>query len=292
MALQGFDNEYLFVNSEEVQQRFRKSPILRNLYITDIGYFPNARNHFVQREKGVPQWVMIFCTGGKGTAICDGHQYNLSRYSLIILPPNKRHIYFADHDQPWDIYWVHFRGSLARQYDCVNDNVRFFLKLPAEEINSFMRNFWLMIRAFLAGSSRRQAVYCSQLLGVLLSELSYNFNNYIASTTGDSYVNDAINYIYHHLDEPISINDIANELKISRSYLTRLFKESKSMGINQYVIKAKMQQASLYLQYTNLLLNQISRKVGYSDYYYFSKVFKKEIHCSPREFRQKYQGAI
>ncbi|WP_260346719.1 AraC family ligand binding domain-containing protein [Levilactobacillus parabrevis] len=103
--LQDFDNEYLFVLPKDVLQDYTFSPIIANLYVTDLGFFPNAQYHYVNRERGSAGWVIIFCTGGSGTVIVDDTTYHLHQYSLIIMPPGIKHTYYASKDDPWDIYW-------------------------------------------------------------------------------------------------------------------------------------------------------------------------------------------
>ncbi len=284
--LQDFDNEYLFVLPKDVLQDYIFSPIIANLYVTDLGFFPNAQYHYVNRERGSAGWVIIFCTGGSGTVIVDDTTYHLHQYSLIIMPPGIKHTYYASKDDPWDIYWLHFRGKLAEEYVNVSPKQAHFIDhLTNEQVNSTMRQFWQMIKSFIPGFSYDAVFYVSQVLGVLLATLAMDEAK--ASTQGSNYVDAAIHYIYQHIDEPIKLADVANALGISTSYLSRKFREVVNASVIAFITSIKMKRASHYLQYTNVPIQQVARRLGYTDSYYFSRVFKKEFGLSPQHFRNR-----
>ncbi|KRL98258.1 AraC family transcriptional regulator [Levilactobacillus hammesii] len=286
--LQDFDNEYLFVLPKDVLQDYIFSPIIANLYVTDLGFFPNAQYHYVNREQGSAGWIIIFCTGGAGTVKVGDATYHLHQYSLIIMPPGIKHTYYASQDDPWDIYWLHFRGQLADEYVNVSPNKAHFIEqLSSEQVNATMRQFWQMIKSFLPGFTYNSVFYVSQVLGVMLATLALGDTDQQTSTHGGSYVDAAIHYIYQHIDEPIKLADVADHLGISTSYLSRKFKEVVNSSVIAFITTIKMKRASHYLQYTNVPIQQVAQRLGYTDSYYFSRVFKKEFGLSPRHFRNK-----
>ena len=286
--LQDFDNEYLFVLPKDVLQDYIYSPIIANLYVTDLGFFPNAQYHYVNREQGSAGWIIIFCTGGTGTVHVDDRVYHLHQYSLIIMPPGIKHTYYASQDDPWDIYWLHFRGQLAEEYVNVSPNKAHFIDhLSNDQVNSTMRQFWQMIKSFLPGFSYASVFYVSQVLGVLLATLAMDDTDQQTSTHGGNYVDAAIHYIYQHIDEPIKLSDVANHLGISTSYLSRKFRTVVNASVIEFTTTIKMKRASHYLQYTNVPIQQVARRLGYTDSYYFSRVFKNEFGLSPRHFRNR-----
>ncbi|GAX08558.1 AraC family transcriptional regulator [Secundilactobacillus silagincola] len=283
--LEDFDNEYLFVLPPALLRSYASSPIFNNLYVTDLGFFPNADYHYVSRQNGTNTWIVIFCTNGSGTVVVDHTTYAMKQHSFIILPPNIRHKYFTAENDPWDIYWVHFRGNLATSYPCVYPKSVFYLEeLPISQIKSVMELFWFMIKTFQPGFSLNRELYASQLLGALLSGLSVNKSDV---TTGSTYVDMAIQYIYKNISNPIKLDDIAKTLGISISYLSRTFRKVTKVSVNQFITSAKIDRASHYLRFTNIPIQQIATRLGYTDSYYFSRVFKKEYHVSPREYRQQ-----
>lgn len=93
-------------------------------------------------------------------------------------------------------------------------------------------------------------------------------------------------YIEKHLEEDISVNLLCNELEISRTRLYEIFRNELKMGISEYVLIRKLHFAKKMLKTTELSVHEIARKVGFTDYNYFSKVYKKRYGKSPRYYRK------
>lgn len=101
---------------------------------------------------------------------------------------------------------------------------------------------------------------------------------------------DVANYIQHHLSEPISAEDIAKELYLSRPYLSRKFIEETGESLTDFILKEKTEEAKRLLRYSDKSLTAISNYLGFSSQSHFSRVFKKYIQRTPGEYREKYTG--
>lgn len=99
---------------------------------------------------------------------------------------------------------------------------------------------------------------------------------------------DVANYIQHHLSEPITAEDIAKELYLSRPYLSRKFIEETGESLTDFILKEKTEEAKRLLRYTDKSLTAISNYLGFSSQSHFSRVFKKYANCTPGEYREKY----
>ncbi len=99
---------------------------------------------------------------------------------------------------------------------------------------------------------------------------------------------DVANYIRHHLSEPITAEDIAKELYLSRPYLSRKFIEETGESLTNFILKEKTEEAKRLLRYSDKSLTAISDYLGFSSQSHFSKVFKKYANCAPGEYRAKY----
>ena len=102
----------------------------------------------------------------------------------------------------------------------------------------------------------------------------------------DNYVQTAVKYIQHHYYKDISVEDIAAHCSIHRSYLSRIFKASMDITLQEFLIKYRLDMACELLKTTNHSILAISNMVGYTNQFNFSRTFKKEKGVSPQNWRK------
>lgn len=99
-------------------------------------------------------------------------------------------------------------------------------------------------------------------------------------------VNKAIDYIVEHLDEEISIEDVAAYCHFSKYYFSRLFKAETGESIYAFIKRLKLEESAIRIKLEkNKLITDIGIDYGYSSSNY-SSAFKKHHNISPAEFRQ------
>ena len=109
--------------------------------------------------------------------------------------------------------------------------------------------------------------------------------NYLKENT--SIIDIVKQYINDHYNEEISRNDLAKIVYLNADYLARLFKKEEGISITDYVIKIRMKKVSELLMYSDLSINEIAMKTGYDNFSYFSRICKKMLGCSPKDYRKK-----
>ncbi|WP_187274148.1 response regulator [Paenibacillus sp. N3.4] len=92
-------------------------------------------------------------------------------------------------------------------------------------------------------------------------------------------------YISDHLSENISLVDIANYLFLNPSYFSRYFKQESGLNFTDYMHRYKMKMACKLLKEKQYSTEMIALKLGYMERTYFSKVFKKYVGVSPKDYR-------
>lgn len=98
---------------------------------------------------------------------------------------------------------------------------------------------------------------------------------------------EALLYIKQNYKEELSIEKVADEINISRKYLSSLFKKNINQSFSNYINTLRIEEAKKLLKYTDRTLFDIGVSVGYEDGSYFSKVFKKITGLSPKEYRKR-----
>ncbi|ODS24418.1 AraC family transcriptional regulator [Candidatus Endobugula sertula] len=99
-------------------------------------------------------------------------------------------------------------------------------------------------------------------------------------------------WLKNNINKPIQIVDIAKQFSISTRNLNRRFKEATGKPPSIYIQDERIQIAKDLLQSSNLAIGDIADKVGYSDVSYFSQLFKKRLHITPKEYRTTVRAKL
>ncbi len=96
-------------------------------------------------------------------------------------------------------------------------------------------------------------------------------------------------FVLEHIQETIYIEEIAEQVHLNAQYLMRLFKKETEMSILEFITLERVKIAKELLENTDFPVNKVADGVGYGNYSYFTKIFKRYTKMSPREYRQKYR---
>ena len=228
-----------------------------------------------------------YVLSGEGVLYQNGKEYPIGPKMGFLLMPSVTCKYTASETNPWEYRWVGFSGSKAwdiLQKCSINaDNPVFYY-----DKDDFFPS--MMERIYNASHTQ----YVSELLMVgylnlLLARLVLEFRDTSNQDMdiGHEYVNSAIRYIHSHYTGRCTIEEIADTLKLNRSYLYKLFIKYQKMSPNQYITQLRVSMAADLLTSGNATISEIANMVGYGDAYYFSRVFKSEKNLSPSEYREQ-----
>lgn len=124
----------------------------------------------------------------------------------------------------------------------------------------------------------------SLLLSCLIKQLKIQRKVLLKPTL----VNEIENYIRLNLDKKINLSDISEHTHYSISHCEMVFNKWTGLSITAYLIKKRIEKAKSLLTERTLTLNQVAESVGFSDYNFFSRTFKKETGISPLVYRNTY----
>lgn len=103
-------------------------------------------------------------------------------------------------------------------------------------------------------------------------------------------VADVQEYIRQHLNSKLSLNDVAAVFNFSPGYLSQLFTQNGETSFVEFVTETRISAAKDLMASTDLMIYEISERLGFESAFYFSKVFKKLEGVSPRAYLQKLRG--
>jgi len=121
-----------------------------------------------------------------------------------------------------------------------------------------------------------------------LKSTALQIKSTLQSEDGDSnwWLERAFLYMKKNLYSDISLDIIADEIKISPQHLSRIFKNKYAMTIGEYITDQRISYAKYLLCNSDLSIKDISSKIGYSDQNYFSRVFKKHTGKTPSNYKE------
>lgn len=278
----GFRDETYIIIPTESFADYMEHPLVRAAYLTDVGFFPRARDHYREREEGADQYILIYCTEGKGVVEVEGETYYLEKSDAFCIPRNKKHRYYADEAEPWSILWVHFKGENTKYFPLDERKIVHINSRHSD--NRMMVLFKLLFRVLDRNYTLGNFIYISQVLSLILSEVYYR-EKVDESTTQDRHVTMVIRYMYQNLRQNLTLEEISEEVQLSKSYLNAIFKAQTGRSPVEFFIHLKMQEACKLLKSTDLYIYEVSNELGYTDQYYFSRIFKKVVGVSPKDYK-------
>lgn len=248
--------------------------------IEAIGVTHPDKDYFVSRNRS-DYFVIEFIVAGKGTLSVNGKDYTLEAGDVYILPPESTHSYRADAEHPYQKLWCNFYSdTFAKIQADYRLNEKYVFHAP-ECKEDFLR----LVELATFGSRMNDNEWAN-VAGLLINVL-----NKIAAR---EYRPDSSNVIAARakemLDDAVfdnlTVEDLAKQLFISKTILTREFKFMYGMSPYHYYLNKKLSQAKLMLHNSNMSVKEISDKLCFADEHYFSGLFKRKVGVPPSEFRR------
>ncbi|MDM0458568.1 AraC family transcriptional regulator [Clostridium perfringens] len=231
--------------------------------------------------------VIHYVTKGYGTFKFNGKVYNLKKGDIFILLKGMQVEYVASINDPWEYYWIGFSGSNANEYlnrtsitnSCVA-NCKENSKIP-----QIILNMCEISKTY--NPSRSDDILLLKELYSLLYTLIEEFPKPFEYKDKElhTYIQDALNFINSNYMHSITVQEIADYVNLSRSYLYKMFIKNLGISPQRYLINLRMYKATLLLKGTKLPIGEVASSVGYSDSLLFSKTFSKHFSMSPLNYR-------
>lgn len=232
---------------------------------------PAVRDHY----------VIHYIIEGKGTYYVNGKEYPLRAGDGFLITPGQSTTYAADESDPWEYYWVGFRGVdvVRLLHLCGMDEEHpIFTYRKDDRVHRHLSDLYFASKQY---ESREYAMvgYLYLFFSCLIPLQSAK------NKPREVYLNRSIRYIQENTAYPITVEDIANQVGVERSYLYRIFMEELHCSVHDYVMHCKIERAKEMMSQNQFTLAEIACSLGFSDSSHFSKTFKKIVGESPSRYR-------
>lgn len=235
--------------------------------------------------------------------MCIGEEFfHIKQSDLILIPPNTSHYpRFIDYEKPYRrfVLWIsqEYLNDLmqvskdygylmqhvliTKQYVFHNDLINF---------NAIQSMIFGLIEEIKSDRFGREAEITLRLNSLLicLNRIVHDQNSDKSFKTEKALYLNLCDYINEHLEEDLSLDNLAREFYVSKYYIAHAFKNNIGISIHQYIMKKRLMVCKDAILGDEAISN-VFRRYGFNDYSSFYRAFKKEYGISPKEFKNKYE---
>jgi AraC-like DNA-binding protein len=241
------------------------------------------------------QFSLVVALRTAGMVQLDGHQVRLQAGEALLIMPGQVHSYLdiEDRDVHWLIYGFHLHDGEA--WDELRSTPVAVTSRMIDDLASMLTDHFID-----SGRGKRRTAHSERLVAM---RLRLTLEQMLAARTdsathidgtGDGervdatnpFVQRVVSHVRDHLADRLSIEAIARALHISPGHLRNEFHRLTGVGIGRYVRTARIRNACILLDTTDLPLTEVGRRSGYESIFSFSRAFKADKGIPPTAYRR------
>ncbi len=291
---EGFEGQEMFVIPRPILAEARRHPLVR-LFPTDIGGTQRRATTTGTASNGAPEDHLMMCMGRHGYVVVNDKKSHLRAGELLIIPAQLP-------GTPTGRLKMTSRGRFTGCISGVRTQAIMWIAFPhvAEPVvydqstrDEAVRLFHDCLETLEDGYALPTLIYAAQSAKHILSVLLFR-NAALPmkqSSIGHRLDCDAIiEYMRSRLHESVRLEEFARHAGLSVSYFSELFREQVHQSPLSYFTQLKIRAACRLLDLSGKSVKVVAMETGYSDPYYFSRVFKKVMGISPDKYRAIKKG--
>jgi len=268
-------------------KKLKLHPLTLGLYPISLG--KSQYSHYQIKQEKTKHHSLIYCHSGNGTLDYKGRIREVKRGDLVIISPDSDYNFqtIADNQNQKTkaIYWINFEGSLA-----IDFAMRLLMKMDdglahVGIISSVLADFDSILALGSRGYTATNVIHAVHVLQQTLSNLALQLRLSSFNSSSKFDIEAVESLMRNNLHQELSLETLAHYSQLSIFHFSKKFKELTDTSPIQHFINMKIQRACSQLDNSNETIKQIADNLGYSDPYYFSRLFKKVIGMSPKQYR-------
>lgn len=244
---------------------------------------------------------ILYLYSGEGRYEIDGVTYDVAAGNLLIINPGVTHANIVTNpDNPLTILALGLCD--VKFMDMAPNTITFETQTPVLQAGSELQNHIISIFFRILAEKEQQCLgkydmmrlYLGQILLHIIREYKNPAQTLVSKPSFTSHrknhvVQTIMDYMEGHYAEKISLDGIASNMYLSPIYISKIFKEKTGESPIQYLIKIRLRNAvRLMKEHPDYSIRQIAQEVGYDDAYHFSKIFKKHMAATPKDYRRQH----
>ncbi|MBC3796889.1 AraC family transcriptional regulator [Acetobacterium tundrae] len=235
---------------------------------------------------------LILVTGGKGIIINRGKRYPIKEGMLFYISPEVYHSIDSDPEEPIYFFSVHFSfvrvGMQNGKWMIENEGEMLTLN-AGQELKDYYRIknlFHKLVDSWDAKQAGYEFIAKTRLQQLLIA-IYQNGKKQNQNSTTSLKMDKVIQYMHQNISRRVTLNELAELVQLSSTYLSRTFKVTTGYSVIEYFNKIKIDKAKELISEGDKKIKEVAEILGFTDEFYFSRVFKRIEGISPIEFYGK-----
>lgn len=234
-------------------------------------------------------YLLVYTISGRCHLNYRGQSHTIGKGQAFLISCMDYSYYTWDGQQPWDMYWMRFNGSESNNY--VENMLKNHGSVFTLNENSIIPANIEKIGTLFLENDRLLDVKASCLIVEMLTELFIQSCSDMKGYGIPFVVDQAIKTMECSYHVPFKLESLCNNLAISKSHLSKLFKKHTNYSPYEYLLSCRLKQAKNLLSSTNLPIYEIAEKTGFESVSHFIKMFRQMEGTTPLKYRKNLTSA-
>ena len=279
----------------ETYHFLKNEPKKRQFDIYDLAKYQKLNSEHSEKPHSHSFYQIIWFKNDKGKHVIDFESYNIKEDRIFFIAKNQVHYFEKRSD--YNGYLIHFNESFLLSnetdinffltYSIFNNKQEPYFQIP-KKLEHKITTYFSQIEDEVANTNEfGNGTILSNLLKALLLviEREMRKNTEVNKKPDNSNYLKFRDLLENNFHKNWSVSEFAKELSISTKTLNSIVKSEIGTTVSKTISDRIILEAKRKLTHSNLYINQIGYDLGFNDPYYFIKFFKKQVNCSPAEFR-------
>jgi len=222
-----------------------------------------------------PCYLLHYVMSGQGVYKAPTKNYEVQAGQIFVILPNEVVAYEADGRYPWQYSWVCFESSL----DLSDIFSRYVITAPE------CAHIFNALRDCASVATDREWYICGKIYELLsLLEPQRTINE----SKAHRYVRMTLNFIDVYFQSPeLRVSKMAEFLNLDRAYFSKIFRKYTGKSPQQYLVDFRLDRAAEMIVSQGLSPGEVAQRVGYSDIFNFSRMFRRRFGVPPSAYSSK-----
>lgn len=257
-------------------------------YLLEWGYFIAGREYYTVRNNN--RFLLFYTISGSGSLIYEGKTYLLEVGTVAVIWCGVRHEYKTASETGWEFRWFHYHGAIAHEY------FRMIGSTGPAIFHMEKDSRCIELVEMLTGTTTLNGIFNNLLIAQYMTELMTLLSCAIQKKDPETpremleKIDSAVQYMERHLDQKITLEEIASTVFISKFHFIRIF--NRVMGISPYIYltNLRVSKAKELLIMSGYSLSEIAAQIGFCDSKNLICNFKKVTGQTPEQYRKANYG--